>query len=83
MAFAALSVAMAYLHWRPIWQQVVLLGSAVPDCHRVQYRSGYHHGLYLRPWQSKIRQGILSRYAGDADAAAGVRPLRGPGMADE
>lgn len=30
MAFVALGVAMAYLHWRPIWQRLVLLSSTVP-----------------------------------------------------
>ena len=30
MAFVALGVAMAYLHWRPIWQRVILLLSTVP-----------------------------------------------------
>ena len=30
MAFVALGVAMAYLHWRPIWQRLVLLASTVP-----------------------------------------------------
>lgn len=30
MAFVALGVAMAYLHYRPVWQRLVLLGSTVP-----------------------------------------------------
>ena len=30
MAFLALGVAMAYLHYRPIWQRLVLLVSTVP-----------------------------------------------------
>jgi len=30
MAFVALGVAMAYLHWRPIWQRLVLLISTIP-----------------------------------------------------
>ncbi|MBN2455100.1 MAG: exosortase/archaeosortase family protein [Sedimentisphaerales bacterium] len=30
MAFLALGVAMAYLHYRPIWQRAVLLGSTIP-----------------------------------------------------
>lgn len=30
MAFVALGVAMAYLHWRPMWQRLVLLTSTVP-----------------------------------------------------
>ena len=30
MAFFALGVAMAYLHYRPIWQRLVLLASTVP-----------------------------------------------------
>jgi exosortase len=30
MAFLALGVAMAYLHYRPLWQRIVLLASTVP-----------------------------------------------------
>lgn len=30
MAFLALGVAMAYLHYRPTWQRLVLLGSTIP-----------------------------------------------------
>ncbi|MBA7629757.1 hypothetical protein ES703_37261 [subsurface metagenome] len=30
MAFLALGVAMAYLHYRPIWQRVVLLATTIP-----------------------------------------------------
>jgi exosortase len=30
MAFLALGVAMAYLHYRPIWQRLVLLASTIP-----------------------------------------------------
>lgn len=30
LAFLALGVAMAYLHYRPIWQRFVLLGSTIP-----------------------------------------------------
>ncbi|MFQ5772280.1 MAG: exosortase/archaeosortase family protein, partial [bacterium] len=30
MAFLALGVAMAYLHYRPIWQRIVLLASIIP-----------------------------------------------------
>lgn len=30
MAFLALGVAMAYLHYRPIWQRVILLASTIP-----------------------------------------------------
>jgi exosortase len=30
MAFLALGVAMAYLHYRPVWQRLVLLGSTIP-----------------------------------------------------
>ncbi|MFA5252475.1 MAG: exosortase/archaeosortase family protein, partial [Phycisphaerae bacterium] len=30
MAFLALGVAMAYLHYRPIWQRIVLLVSTIP-----------------------------------------------------
>ena len=30
MAFLALGVAMAYIHYRPVWQRVVLLASTIP-----------------------------------------------------
>ncbi len=30
MAFLALGVAMAYLHYRPVWQRIILLASTVP-----------------------------------------------------
>jgi exosortase len=30
MAFLALGVAMAYLHYRPAWQRIILLGSTIP-----------------------------------------------------
>jgi exosortase len=30
MAFLALGVAMAYLHYRPIWQRLILLGTTIP-----------------------------------------------------
>jgi exosortase len=30
MTFLALGVAMAYLHYRPIWQRIILLASAIP-----------------------------------------------------
>ena len=30
MAFLALGVAMAYLHYRPVWQRVILLASTIP-----------------------------------------------------
>jgi exosortase len=30
MAFMALGVAMAYLHYRPVWQRIVLLASTIP-----------------------------------------------------
>ena len=30
MAFLALGVAMAYLHYRPLWQRIILLASTVP-----------------------------------------------------
>jgi len=30
MAFVALGVAMAYLHYRPVWQRIILLASTIP-----------------------------------------------------
>jgi len=30
MAFVALGVAMAYLHYRPVWQRIILLAATIP-----------------------------------------------------
>jgi len=58
MAFLALGVAMAYLHYRPIWQRVVLLASTIPIaifCNIVRVTvTGFIH-IFIAP---KYAQGI-------------------------
>ena len=58
MAFLALGVAMAYLHWRPVWQRMVLVCSTIPIailCNIVRVTvTGFIHIL----WDPKYAQGI-------------------------
>ena len=58
MAFLALGVAMAYLHYRPIWQRLVLLCSTIPIailCNVVRVTvTGF---IYIL-WDPKYAQGI-------------------------
>ena len=58
MAFLALGVAMAYLHYRPIWQRIVLLCSTIPIailCNVVRVTiTGF---IYIL-WDTKYAQGI-------------------------
>jgi len=58
MAFLALGVAMAYLHYRPIWQRLILLASTVPIailCNIVRVTiTGFIYVL----WDPKYAQGI-------------------------
>jgi len=58
MAFLALGVAMAYLHYRPMWQRLVLLASTVPIailCNIVRVTvTGF---IYIL-WDPKYAQGI-------------------------
>ena len=58
MAFVALGVAMAYLHYRPIWQRIVLLCSTIPIailCNVVRVTiTGF---IYIL-WDPKYAQGI-------------------------
>ncbi len=58
MAFLALGVAMAYLHWRPAWQRLVLLCSTIPIailCNIVRVTiTGF---IYIL-WDPKYAQGI-------------------------
>lgn len=58
MAFLALGVAMAYLHYRTWWQRIVLLGSTIPiaifcNVGRVTV-TGFIHVL----WDPRYAQGI-------------------------
>ncbi len=58
MAFLALGVAMAYLHYRPMWQRLVLLASTVPIailCNIVRVTiSGFIYVL----WDPMYAQGV-------------------------
>jgi exosortase len=58
MAFLALGVAMAYLHYRPAWQRIVLLASTIPIaifCNIVRVTvTGFIH-IFVHP---KYAQGI-------------------------
>jgi exosortase len=58
MAFLALGVAMAYLHYRPVWQRIVLLASTIPIaifCNIVRVTvTGFIH-IFVHP---KYAQGI-------------------------
>ena len=58
MAFMALGVAMAYLHYRPIWQRIVMLVSTIPIaiiCNMVRVTvTGFIYVL----WEPKYAQGI-------------------------
>ena len=66
MAFVALGVAMAYLHYRPIWQRLILLVSTVPIailCNVVRVTiTGF---IYIL-WDSKYAQGIYHDMLGMA-----------------
>ncbi len=58
MAFMALGVAMAYLHYRPIWQRIVLLVSTVPIaifCNMVRVTTT---GFIYVLWEPKYAQGV-------------------------
>lgn len=58
MAFVALGVAMAYLHWRPIWQRLILLASTIPIaiiCNIVRVTIT---GLIYVLWDPQYAQGI-------------------------
>ncbi len=58
MAFLALGVAMAYLHYRPIWQRIVLLASTIPIailCNIIRVTSTGFIYVLLHP---KYTQGI-------------------------
>jgi exosortase len=59
MAFVALGVAVAYLHYRPVWQRVVLLASTIPIaviCNLVRVTiTGF---IYIL-WDPKYATGIF------------------------
>lgn len=58
MAFVALGVAMAYLHWRPIWQRLVLLLSTIPIAILCNVVRVTITGLIYILWDPKYAQGI-------------------------
>ncbi len=66
MAFLALGVAMAYLHYRPIWQRLILLASTVPIaiiCNIIRVTvTGFIYVL----WDPKYAQGIYHDMLGMA-----------------
>lgn len=58
MAFVALGVAMAYLHYRPIWQRLVLLASTIPIailCNVIRVTTT---GFIYILWDPKYAQGL-------------------------
>lgn len=58
MAFLALGVAMAYLHYRPTWQRIILLCSTIPIaviCNVVRVTTT---GFIYVLWDPKYAQGI-------------------------
>lgn len=58
MAFVALGVAMAYLHWRPMWQRIVLLLSTIPIAILCNVVRVTVTGLIYVLWDPKYAQGI-------------------------
>lgn len=66
MAFMALGVAMAYLHYRPVWQRLVLLASTIPIailCNVVRVTiTGF---IYIL-WDPKYAQGFYHDMLGMA-----------------
>jgi len=64
MAFLALGVAMAYLHYRPLWQRFVLLISTIPIaifCNIVRVTAT---GFIYILWNPKYTQGIYHDFLG-------------------
>lgn len=58
MAFVALGVAMAYLHYRPIWQRLVLLCSTIPIAILCNVIRVTITGFIYILWDPKYAQGI-------------------------
>ena len=58
MAFVALGVAMAYLHYRPIWQRLILLASTVPIAVLSNIIRVTITGFIYVLWDPKYAQGI-------------------------
>lgn len=66
MAFVALGVAMAYLHWRPMWQRLVLLLSTVPIAILCNVVRVTITGLIYVLWDPKYAQDIYHDMLGMA-----------------
>jgi exosortase len=58
MAFVALGVAMMYLHWRPIWQRVILLLTTVPIAILCNVIRVIITALIYIFWDPKYAQGV-------------------------
>ena len=66
MAFVALGVAMAYLHYRPIWQRLILVMSTIPIailCNMIRVSTT---GFIYIFWNPKYAQGIYHDMLGMA-----------------
>ena len=58
MAFLALGVAMAYLHYRPMWQRLILLASTIPIAIFSNVVRVTITGFIYILWDPKYAQGI-------------------------
>ena len=58
MAFLALGVAMAYLHYRPVWQRLILLSSTIPIAILSNVVRVTITGFIYIFWDPKYAQGI-------------------------
>ena len=58
MAFLALGVAMAYLHYRPMWQRLILLASTIPIAILSNVVRVTITGFIYILWDPKYAQGI-------------------------
>lgn len=58
MAFVALGVAMAYLHWRPVWQRFILLASTIPIAILCNIVRVTITGLIYILWDPQYAQGV-------------------------
>ena len=58
MAFLALGVAMAYLHYRPIWQRLILLASTIPIAILSNVVRVTITGFIYILWDPRYAQGI-------------------------
>jgi exosortase len=66
MAFLALGVAMAYLHYRPVWQRIILLASTIPIallCNIVRVTATGFIYILIHP---RYAQGIYHDFLGMA-----------------